>query len=168
DIGLSPASVNENQPVGTTVGTFSTTDADAGDVASYSLVAGTGSSDNGSFQLTGSTLQTSAVFDFESKASYSIRVRSTDGGGLLFEKALTITVTNLNETPVAQGQTVTTNEDTPLTITLQASDPDNDPLSYIVTALPAAGTGSLHAGATVAAPVISVVPATLPGNQVTY
>src|SRR5207248_6352822 len=52
--------------------------------------------------------------------------------------------------------------------TLLATDPDNDPLSYIVTSLPAAGTGSLHAGATVAAPVISVVPATLPGNQVTY
>src|SRR5207248_9159563 len=84
DIALSPSSVNENQPVGTTVGTLSTADGDAGDVFAYSLVAGTGSTDNGSFQLTGNTLQTSAVFDFESKASYSIRVRSTDGGGLFF------------------------------------------------------------------------------------
>src|SRR5204863_7284322 len=39
---------------------------------------------------------------------------------------------------------------------------------YIASSLPAAGTGTLHAGATTAAPVIAAVPATLSGNQLTY
>ncbi len=39
-------------------------------------------------------------FDFETKSSYSIRVRTTDQGGLSFEKAFTITVTNVNEAPM--------------------------------------------------------------------
>src|SRR3954451_466833 len=89
DIALSASSVAENQPVGTTVGAFSTTDPDAGDSFGYSLAGGTGSTDNGSFQVSGNTLQTAAGFDFEAKSSYSIRVRSTDAGGLLFEKVFT-------------------------------------------------------------------------------
>jgi YVTN family beta-propeller protein len=118
DITLSPASVNENQPVATTVGSLATTDPDAGDVFAYSLVAGTGSTDNGSFTLSGSTVQTNAVFNFEAKSSYSIRVRSTDAGGLFFEKALTVTVNNVNEPPVNTvpgAQSI--NEDTQLNFT---------------------------------------------------
>jgi gliding motility-associated-like protein len=37
------------------------------------------------------------VFDFETKNSYAVRVRVTDAGGLTFEQALTITVTDVNE-----------------------------------------------------------------------
>jgi YVTN family beta-propeller protein len=118
DITLSPASVNENQPVGTTVGSLSTTDPDGGDTQTYSLVSGTGSTDNGSFTLSGNTLQTSAVFNFEAKSSYSIRVRSTDAGGLSFEKALTVTVNNVNEAPVnTVPAAAPINEDTALNFT---------------------------------------------------
>jgi YVTN family beta-propeller protein len=118
DVALSPASVNENQPVGTTVGSLSTTDPDAGDTQSYSLVSGVGSTDNGSFQLVGNSLQTSAVFNFEAKSSYSIRVRSTDAGGLFFEKALTVTVNNVNEPPVnTVPGALSVNEDTALNFT---------------------------------------------------
>ncbi|MGD0516587.1 MAG: lamin tail domain-containing protein, partial [Thermoguttaceae bacterium] len=46
DIALSAAVVAENQPSGTAVGTFTTTDPDAGDTFTYTLVAGDGSSDN--------------------------------------------------------------------------------------------------------------------------
>ena len=99
DIGLSASSIPENQAVGTTVGTLSTIDVDTGDTHTYTLVAGTGSTDNGSFTITGASLQTNAVFNFEAKSSYSIRVRSTDGGGLTFEKVFTISVTNVNEAP---------------------------------------------------------------------
>nr|MCM0589612.1 type I secretion C-terminal target domain-containing protein [Gloeotrichia echinulata DEX184] len=35
--------------------------------------------------------------DFETKSSYNIRVRTTDEGGLTFEKALTIGINDLNE-----------------------------------------------------------------------
>ncbi|MDB9415835.1 DUF4114 domain-containing protein [Microcystis aeruginosa] len=43
--------------------------------------------------------------DFETKNSYSIRVKTTDQGGLSFEKTLTIAVNNVNETPSNQAPT---------------------------------------------------------------
>ena len=79
------------------VGLFSTTDADAGDTFTYTLVAGTGDTDNASFTIDGSTLKAGVAFDFETKSSYSIRVRTTDSANNTFEKAFTITVTNVNE-----------------------------------------------------------------------
>ena len=92
DVSLSDSTVPENQPVGTVVGTFSTTDTDPGDSHTYSLVEGTGDNDNDSFTLeTDGTLKTAAVFDYETKAAYTIRVRTTDQGGLWTEQALPIT-----------------------------------------------------------------------------
>jgi len=99
DLLLSNASVAENQPIGTAVGTLSSTDPDAGNTFAYSLVSGTGSTDNGSFSINGSAFQTAASFNYEAKSSYSIRLRTTDQSGLYFEKQFTITVTNVNETP---------------------------------------------------------------------
>ncbi|MEA2598622.1 MAG: hypothetical protein QOF01_5091, partial [Thermomicrobiales bacterium] len=99
DIGVDPNSVAENQPAGTTVGTLTATDQDAGDSHTFALVAGAGSDDNGSFAISGNQLLTAASFDFETKSSYSIRVRATDAGSLPFEQALTVAVTNVNEQP---------------------------------------------------------------------
>jgi gliding motility-associated-like protein len=99
DVALGSTSVAENAASGITVGTLSATDADAGDTFTYTLVSGTGATDNASFTISGSTLRTAAVFDFETKSSYSVRVRVTDAGGLTFEKAFTISVTNVNEAP---------------------------------------------------------------------
>jgi hypothetical protein len=39
--------------------------------------------------------------DFETKSSYTVRVRSTDANGLLVETAFVISVTNVNEEPTA-------------------------------------------------------------------
>lgn len=98
DLALSNASVAENQPSGTTVGTLSSSD-EPGDTHSYALVSGTGSADNGSFQITGDTLSTNASFDFETKSSYTIRVRSTDQDGASFEKVLLVTISDANDAP---------------------------------------------------------------------
>ena len=97
DIALSASSIAENQPVGTAVGTLSSSDPDAGNTFTYSLVSGTGSTDNASFSISGNQLLAAASFDFEAKSSYSIRVRTTDQGGLPFEKVFTITVTDVDE-----------------------------------------------------------------------
>jgi len=97
DITLSASSVAENQSVGTAVGTLGTVDPDAGNTFTYSLVSGTGSTDNTSFTISGSTLQTAAIFNFEAKSSYSIRLRTTDQGGLWFEKTFIIGVLNVAE-----------------------------------------------------------------------
>ena len=92
DIALSNASVMEDQAVGTTVGTLAASDPNGGDTQTFSLVPGTGGDDNDAFQLAGSTLESNAVFDVETRSSYSIRVRITDRYGLTFEKAFTITI----------------------------------------------------------------------------
>ncbi len=46
----------------------------------------------------------------------------------------------VNQPPTANNQTVTTNEDTATSITLTATDPDSDPLTYAVVANPQHGT----------------------------
>ena len=91
------STVAENQDIGTVVGNLTTTDPDANNTFTYSLVSGTGATDNSVFAITNNQLTTNSVFDYETKNSYSIRVRTTDQGGLSFEKVLTIGVNDLNE-----------------------------------------------------------------------
>ncbi|WP_075063244.1 cadherin domain-containing protein [Ornatilinea apprima] len=98
DIALTPPSVSEKRPVGTMVGNLTVADQDVQDSHTFALVSGTGSQDNTSFTLQGSTLFTNAFFDADLKNSYSIRVRVTDSGGLTFEKAIIITILNRPET----------------------------------------------------------------------
>jgi len=98
DIGLSDNSVAENQPAGTVVGTFSTTDPDAGDSHTYSFVAGTGDDDNTSFTIVGDQLKTADVFDYEAQNSYSIRVQTDDGNGGTYDEQFTISVADVAET----------------------------------------------------------------------
>jgi gliding motility-associated-like protein len=142
-IALAPAAVAENAASGTTVGTLSATDADTGDTFTFALVSGTGSTDNASFTIDGTSLKTAAVFDFETKASYSVRVRVTDAGGLTFERQLDIAVTNVNEAPTVltlSAATVAENAPSGTTVgALSATDVDaNDTFTYTLVS----GTGS--------------------------
>jgi murein DD-endopeptidase MepM/ murein hydrolase activator NlpD len=100
-LSLSSTSVDENQPAGTTVGSLTSTDPDAGDTHSYTLVSGAGSTDNSLFRISGSLLQTNAVFDFETRKTYSVRVRVTDAGGLFLDRVFTITIMDINDAPTA-------------------------------------------------------------------
>jgi VCBS repeat-containing protein len=129
DIELSPSSVDENQPSGTNVGTLSSADQDTTDTHTYTLVSGTGDGDNGSFQITGDTLQTNEEFDFESKDSYTIRVKTDDGNGGTFEKQLTISITNANDAPTdisLSNSSVDENQSSGMTVgTLSTTDPDS-------------------------------------------
>jgi sulfatase modifying factor 1 len=97
DIALSATSIAENAGADALVGTLTTTDPDAGDTFAYTLVAGPGDTDNASFTILGDQVRATPSFDFETKNSYSIRVRSTDQGGLAFERVFTITVTDVVE-----------------------------------------------------------------------
>ncbi len=100
-LSLSNASVPENSAANTLVGTFTTTDPDVGDSHTYSLVSGTGDTDNGAFIIDGNSLKVTSGFDFETKNSYSIRVRTTDAAGSTFEQTFAIHVTDVNEAPTA-------------------------------------------------------------------
>lgn len=99
DISISSSTIEENSGVNATVGTLSTSDADAANTFSYELIAGTGDTDNSAFNISGNVLRASTNLDFETKSSYSVRVRSTDQSGLFVEKIFTITATNAAEAP---------------------------------------------------------------------
>src|SRR5438105_1998005 len=147
DIALSSAAVDENQPSGTTVGTLSTTDPDAGDTHTYSLVSGTGSTDNASFQISGSTLQTAGPLDFEAGGTRSVRIRTDDGHAGTFDKVFTITLTDGTEAPpaiVLSTSTVAENPPPGTTVgTLSTTDPDSgDTHTYTLVS----GTGSTDNG----------------------
>jgi len=91
-IVLTPASIAEINAPNATVGTLSATDADAGATHAFSLVSGTGDTDNASVTLSGSSVKLIPVADFETKASYSVRVQADDGNGGVFAQALVIAV----------------------------------------------------------------------------
>jgi Ca2+-binding RTX toxin-like protein len=101
-IALGSAVVAENEPIGTTIGLLTSIDASE-DTHLYTLVAGPGSDHNGSFSIAGNLLQTNASFDFETKDSYKIRVRSTDQDGLAFEEEFTISVTDIPDWSIDAG-----------------------------------------------------------------
>jgi len=100
-IGITSATVPENQATGTPVGSLFADDPDLGDTHAFALVDGDGGTDNGEIAIVGDELRAGAEFDLETKASYYVRVRVSDAGGLAAEQALTITVTNINESPTA-------------------------------------------------------------------
>jgi hypothetical protein len=78
DISLSNTTIAENQPAGAIVGSLSTTDPDADDTHTYTLIAGTGDTDNGAFTIEGNVLKANQSFDFETKNAYNVRVKTTD------------------------------------------------------------------------------------------
>ena len=117
----------ENQAAGASVGTLSTTDPDAGDTFTYSLVTGTGSDDNSSFTINGDTLKTTGSFDYETKNSYSIRVQSKDQGGRPVEQTFAIHITDQPEGPtvtVAPGGACLDDASAVGQIALTLADPD--------------------------------------------
>lgn len=96
-ISISKNTVAENRPVGTFVGSLSATDPDQNSTFKYTLVAIAGSTDHTKFKIVGNKLQTASILDFETKNSYTIKVRVTDQLGLSFTKTFTIFVTNVIE-----------------------------------------------------------------------
>jgi hypothetical protein len=63
-----------------------------------------------------------------------------DSGGLSATATVTVTVTAVNDVPVALAQSVTTAEDTPVTLTLRGSDVDGDALAFSIVTEPVNGT----------------------------
>ncbi|GAB5525207.1 MAG: hypothetical protein Roseis2KO_30790 [Roseivirga sp.] len=135
DITLSATSIAENNALDATIGSLTTTDADAGNTHSYGLVAGEGDEDNASFLIDGTTLKANnSSFNFEDRDSYSIRVQTDDGEGGTFQKAFTLSITNVNESPFAislTNNTIDEADDAQEVGSLMSLDPDNgDSFTY--------------------------------------
>jgi hypothetical protein len=118
--------------------TASATDPDSGQTLTFSLGAGApaGASIN----------PTSGAFTWTptSVGSPSVTVRVTDNGtpAMSDQEAITVTVTAGtpgNTAPVADDKAVSTNEGTPVAVTLTASDADGNSLTYAVVAGPSNG-----------------------------
>src|SRR5207244_837824 len=70
----------------------------------------------------------------------SFTYRANDGSLDSNIATVSITVTAVNDAPVASDQTVATNEDTAKAITLGATDVEGSPLTYAIVTGPAHGT----------------------------
>ena len=132
NVGPASSSINENNALGATVATLTATDMDTCDKLAFTLVAGVGDTDNGAFTITGNQLTINGVADYETKTSYSIRVRVTDAFGKTSEQALTVNVNNLNDNPpviTSNGggatASVSVPENTTAVTTVIATDADN-------------------------------------------
>ncbi|MBI5568946.1 MAG: VCBS repeat-containing protein [Desulfomonile tiedjei] len=126
DITLGNSTIAENAGLNALVGTFTSTDPDAGDTFVYALVQG-----EEWFTISGNQLLANTSFDYETLPNdYSIRVQVTDqnGAGLSFESDFTITVTDVNEVPTdisLIGSTVAENLPADTVVgTLGATDQD--------------------------------------------
>lgn len=88
----------ENQPVGTVAGELSVLPASITSVT-YTLVAGTGDTDNAKFQISGNQLQTNALLDFEAQPIYNVRVKATSSSNFSYEQTFQVTINDVNESP---------------------------------------------------------------------
>ena len=93
---LSTTSFNENIDADSTVATLSTTDVDSEDTHTYSLVSGTGDTDNDSFTINGSSLKIKSSPDYETKSTYKIRLQTTDSGSETSAKAFTLSINDFS------------------------------------------------------------------------
>ncbi|UBF25627.1 tandem-95 repeat protein [Kovacikia minuta CCNUW1] len=136
NISLSNSTIAENSANGAIVGTLATTDPDASDTHTYTLLNNAG----GRFALNGSQIVVAdgSLLDFEAANSHTIRVRATDNNGLSVEKDVAIALTNRNEAPVVGSSLMAPflYEDSPFSFTLPDgtfNDPEGDSLTYTAT-----------------------------------
>ena len=97
DVALSQTRVDENVPANTTIGMFTTIDEDTETTPPlYRLVAGTGSADNNDFTISGNELKIKAPPDYETKASYNIRIEVRDSASAPeYQKPFTVNINNI-------------------------------------------------------------------------
>ncbi len=93
NIALSNSSITENLSIGTVIGTLSSTDSNSGDTHSYSVVGG----DSFAFAISGNQLISDVTFNFEFRSTYNVTVRTTDSGGLSYDKSFSISINDVDE-----------------------------------------------------------------------
>ncbi len=140
DILLSNADIDENSSDNAVVGNLTTTDPDPGDTHTYSLIDDA----SGRFAIIGNQLVVAdgSLLDFETNTSHSITINTQDAGGLNYQETFTIAINDVNEMPVANNDTATTDEDNSTTINVLANDSDEDGDTLTITGV-TGSTGSV-------------------------
>jgi VCBS repeat-containing protein len=157
-------SVPENVNTTTTIATVTGTDPDVGggndsannfENISYSIVGG---NTGGLFEIDSTghiSLASGKALDYETTQQYVLTVRVTDGPSLFDEAQITINVTNVNEAPTANNDTVITNISgsgaaiaiPDAALLLNDTDPEGQTLT--ISSVGSASSGSVgHAGTT--------------------
>ncbi|MDX5695617.1 tandem-95 repeat protein, partial [Brenneria sp. L4-2C] len=122
-------------------GAISASDVD-GDVLSYTVGE---QPKNGTLTLDVATGEYTYTPTANFNGSDSFTVTVADGQGGTTVSTVNIGVTAVNDAPVTSDQTLTTEEDTPISGAIRASDVDGDELSYTVDEQPKNGTLVLDA-----------------------
>lgn len=137
NLTLSNTTLAENSANGTVLGTLTTTDGNAADVFTYSMLDDAG----GRFALYGPEVRVAngSLLDYESTTSHNIQIQVTDLGGNTLTRTFTVNLTNLNDnTPIVANPQAdhATAEDFVYTYQVPAntfSDADGDVLTYTAT-----------------------------------
>ncbi|WP_224241656.1 Ig-like domain-containing protein [Hyalangium gracile] len=90
--------------------------------------------------LTGTAPKLTYVPGQNYNGSDSFTFTVSDGQATSAPATVSITITPVNDTPVASAQSVTTPEETAKAIVLSGSDPENDPVTFTVVSGPSHGT----------------------------
>jgi Leucine-rich repeat (LRR) protein len=137
NISLSSSSVNENFTG--LFGTISATDSDASDTHTFTLATGNGTNDkdNNKFSISGNQLTLNNPANFETTPTLNILVSVNDGNGGIFTKEIVITVNDVNEAPVYNGQLTSNTIDEnaangSTALSLMAFDPEGSPVTFSI------------------------------------
>ncbi len=97
DLLLSNNTITENLAVGTEIGSLSSLSDNDDTTFTYAFISGEGDQDNSSFTINGDKLLSNDEFNYEEKAIYFIRIKTTDNNDESFEKAFTILINDTND-----------------------------------------------------------------------
>ena len=112
--------------------TLTATDVD-GDTLTYSIVSGPS---HGALSGTAPNVTYTPTSGYSGSDSFTFKAND----GTVDSNTATVSITVVNTSPVANDQSVTTNKNTPKPITLTATDPEGDPLTYSIVTGPSNGT----------------------------
>ena len=105
----------------------------------YSTLAPTIANDDGNIAVV-AALSSSMLVNGANVMAVEVHQQSLQSSDISFDLQLDPSETPANQPPTANNQFLTTFQDTPLGITLTGSDPDGDPLTFMVKNLPSRGT----------------------------
>ena len=140
-------SVPENSPNATTVNTIVANDADPGDKLSFTVTGGTGQAVFAVDALSGE-ITVADDTQITSAGSFTLNVTVTDSAALSDTAVITINVTNQNDPPIiTEGTSTSVNMDedsspTAFSLTLNATDEENDTLTWSISSQATSGTAS--------------------------
>lgn len=102
---ISANEIEDDELSGANIATITVMDDDINDSSTFTLVAGTGDTDNASFAITGDQIQLAVDADTLGTGTLNVRIRATDLAGLTLEQTFALTVIPADDDPVTPTPT---------------------------------------------------------------